>query len=66
MANRSYAIHTSEENIRRLDQHAERLDRSRNWLLNEALEMYLEHLDADYMEQQTRKYPPSRKKAGTR
>jgi predicted transcriptional regulator len=49
MANRSYAIHTSEEIIRRVDEHAERLRRSRNSFLNEAIEMWLEQADADLM-----------------
>jgi predicted transcriptional regulator len=46
MPNRSIAVHTAESNIERLDQHAEHLRRSRNSLINEAIEMLLEHYDA--------------------
>lgn len=51
MANRTYAVHTSEENIKRVDQHAKRIRRSRNSLLNEAIEMLLETLDSDHIQQ---------------
>lgn len=63
MENRTYSFHTSDENIRRIDQHAERIRRSRSSLINEAIEMFLEHLDADNIKQiETR----NRKKAGAR
>jgi len=46
MPNRTTALHTSEENIRRLDAHAETLRRSRNSLINEGIEMVLNHYEA--------------------
>jgi metal-responsive CopG/Arc/MetJ family transcriptional regulator len=46
MANKTYAVHTSESNIERIDQWAEKLRRSRNSIINEAIEMVLEHYDA--------------------
>lgn len=62
MANRTYAVHTNEDNIRRLDEHAKALRRSRNSLMNEAIEILLERFDA------TGKRRPATKptKAGTR
>lgn len=62
MANRTTAVHTSETNIKRLDEHAEELRRSRNSLINEAIEMVLEHYDAAKL----RTTPATRKKAGAR
>lgn len=49
MANKTYAVHTSESNIERLDEHANRIRRSRNSLMNEAIEAILEELDADVL-----------------
>lgn len=63
MANRTYAVHTSEELIRRVDQHAERLRRSRNSFLNEAIEMWLDYYDKDLLEEIERKNKAA-KKAG--
>jgi predicted DNA-binding protein len=63
MAAKTYAVHTQEENIRRMDQHATRLRRSRNSLMNEAIEMWLEYYDADLLEEIKRN---NRKKAGQR
>jgi predicted transcriptional regulator len=65
MANNTYSIHTSEENIRSVDQHAERLRRSRNWIINEAIEMWLNHYDADLVKAINDKSRPKRK-AGAR
>jgi hypothetical protein len=62
MANKSTAVHTTESNISRLDQWAKLLRRSRNSIMNEGIEMVLEHYDA------TLRHPtnPSKKKAGAR
>lgn len=49
MANKTFAIHTSEEIIERVDRHAERMRRSRNSLFNEAIEILLEILDTEQM-----------------
>jgi predicted transcriptional regulator len=38
----SLSFRTEESKRKRLDQIAERLDRNRNWLINEAIENYLE------------------------
>jgi predicted DNA-binding protein len=64
MANKTYAVHTSEELIRRVDQHAVRLRRSRNSFLNEAIEIGLELYDRDLLEEIERKNK-AKKKAGT-
>lgn len=50
MANKVTTIHISEEIIKRLDEWAKRIDRSRNWLITEAIEAYLE-ADANLTEQ---------------
>ena len=63
MAGKTYAVHTTEENIRRMDQHAERLRRSRNSLMNEAIEMWLEHYDAELLRNINQN---NKRKAGTR
>ena len=47
MPNRTIAVHTTESNIKRLDEEAEKIRRSRNSLINEAIEMLLERFDAD-------------------
>ena len=52
---RTYAVHTTEENIRRLDEWAKRIRRSRNSLMNEAIEMLLEHYDSNHLKQSTKK-----------
>lgn len=66
MANKTYAVHTTEDNIRRVDQHAERLRRSRNSVLNEAIEILLEIYDRDVLEEINRKNATAKKKAGIR
>jgi predicted transcriptional regulator len=63
MPNKTIAVHTSESNISRLDQWAEKLRRSRNSLMNEGIEMVLELYDADALR---RLNPPTKKKAGAR
>jgi predicted DNA-binding protein len=65
MANKTYAVHTSEELIGRVDEHAKRLRRSRNSFLNEAIEMWLEYHDQDLLAEIERKNKAA-KKAGTR
>jgi predicted transcriptional regulator len=62
MANKTIAVHTSESNITRLDQWAEKLRRSRNSIMNEGIEMVLEHYDADALTRAT----TTKKKAGPR
>lgn len=42
MANKVTTIHIPEETIKRLDAWAKRIDRSRNWLISEAIEAYME------------------------
>lgn len=61
MANRTFAVHCPEELIRRVDQYAEEYRRSRNSLLNEAIEMLLEHYDGHALKE-TKAY--SQRKAG--
>lgn len=56
MAGKSYSIHAEESIIRRIDEHAERMRRSRNFLIQEALDMLLEVYDRDYIESQDAKY----------
>jgi predicted transcriptional regulator len=46
MANKTYAVHTDTQNIKRIDEWAKELRRSRNSIINEAIEMVLEHYDA--------------------
>jgi hypothetical protein len=46
MPNRTIAVHTTEDNIRRLDEEAKSIRRSRNSLINEGIEMVLESFDA--------------------
>lgn len=58
----TFTVYTTDENIRRLDEWAERLRRSRNSLLNEAIEMLLEHLDSNNLKQ----LRTNSKKAGAR
>jgi hypothetical protein len=45
MPNRTIAVHTTELNIKRLDEEAKKIRRSRNSLINEGIEMVLESLD---------------------
>ena len=74
MPNRTIAVHTTEENIRRLDEEAENIRRSRNSLINEAIEILLERFDAErlreaerYEKANGRKKPATKPtKAGTR
>jgi hypothetical protein len=47
-----------------MDEHAERLRRSRNSLMNEAIEMWLEHYDAEMLETINRNN--KKRKAGAR
>ena len=65
MASRTYAVHTTDENISRIDEWAERLRRSRNSLINEAIEMLLEHYDSDTLKRLP-KVTNHNRKAGTR
>lgn len=62
MTSKTYAIHAKETLIKRVDQHAERLQRSRNFLFNQAIEMLLDVYDADCIKTQDNKY---RNKEGT-
>lgn len=64
MANRTFAVHTNEELIRRVDQYAEEYRRSRNSLLNEAIEILLDHYDAEALRKAKQYIQP--KKAGKR
>lgn len=66
MPNKTYAVHTTEEIMRRVDEHAVRIRRSRNSLLNEAIEMLVDALDGDLIEQTNRKNGTSKRKAGAR
>ena len=62
---RTISVHTSVSNIKRIDQHAEAIRRSRNSLINEAIEMLLEEFDKENLRQIDQRYP-KKKKAGTR
>ena len=66
IASRIAAVHTDEENIRRLDKHAERLRRSRNSLINEGIEMLLESITTPINLKQIDNRNKSKKKAGAR
>jgi predicted transcriptional regulator len=63
MDNKTYSVHINEAFIRRVDQHAEEMRRSRNSLICEAIEILLEQYDAAKL--QTVK-ANNKKKAGTR
>lgn len=63
MAGKTYAIHTTEEIIRRVDQHAERIRRSRNSLIVEGIEILLEIMDKDYIDSQDGKHRNKKKEA---
>ncbi len=65
MPAKTYAIHAQEELIRRVDQHAVRMKRSRNFLINQGIEMLLDELDGDYRQSQDAKYK-NKKKAAAR
>jgi hypothetical protein len=68
MPTKTIAVHTSESNISRLDQWAEKLRRSRNSIMNEGIEMVLEQYDVHQpnLPLPGRSYPtnPTQKKAG--
>jgi hypothetical protein len=77
MPNKSIAVHTSEENIKELDHWAEQLERSRNFIINQGIQMVLDHYSAAAREGHikinfnttpfnTKPTPPIKKKAGTR
>lgn len=61
---RTISVHTSTSNIKRIDQHAEAIRRSRNSLINEAIEMLLEAYDET--EHRIAAQRKEKKKAGTR
>lgn len=67
MPNRTIAVHTTEQNIKRLDEEAEKIRRSRNSLINEAIEMLLERFDAERL-REAKHYVKANgsKKAGAR
>jgi predicted transcriptional regulator len=46
MPNRTIAVHTTESNIKQLDEMAKEIRRSRNSLMNEGIEMVLEYYHA--------------------
>lgn len=67
MAAKTFAIHSQEDLIRRVDKHAERMRRSRNFLINQGIELLLieldGELDGEHRKSQNAKY--KNKKAGT-
>lgn len=65
MANRTFTVFTSEELIARVDQHAEEIRRSRNSLLNEAIEMLLDVYDGERLRRIDEKNR-NKRKAGAR
>jgi len=60
MANKTIALHTSEQNIADLDKRAKELRRSRNSLINEAVEVFL------YPPNGHKPQPAPKKKAGAK
>lgn len=64
MAAKTYAVHTTEDNIRRVDEHVNRLRRSRNSFINEAIEVLLEIYDAELREKTNQNN--RKRKAGAR
>lgn len=48
---KSISINIKDESAERIDHLAESMDRSRSWIVNEAIEQYLEH--QAWMDQQT-------------
>lgn len=65
MDNKTFSIHINEAYIRRVDQHAEEIRRSRNSLLCEAVEMLLDELDKARLKDIDARNA-KKKKAGTR
>ena len=63
--NRTISVHTTVANVDRLDEQAEKFRRSRNSLINEAIEMLLEHNDSENLKAIDRRIA-TKKKAGTR
>jgi len=51
MAGKSTSIHISEALIKRLDERAGKIRRTRNWLIIEGIEMVLESYDKEETEQ---------------
>jgi predicted transcriptional regulator len=64
--NKTYAVHTAVANIKRVDEHAQRMRRSRNSLLNEAIEILLERYDAATLHHHNGTKTKPQKKAGVR
>jgi predicted transcriptional regulator len=50
MAGKSTSIHISEALIKRLDERAGKIRRTRNWLIIEGIELVLESYDKDDLE----------------
>jgi predicted transcriptional regulator len=67
METRIISIHTSKALVERLDAEAKLLERSRNWVINEAIETLLEHhASVRLKELDERVAAMKKKKAGTR
>jgi predicted transcriptional regulator len=67
METRIISIHTSKALVERLDEEAKLLERSRNWVINEAIETLLEHhASVRRKELDERVAAMKKKKAGTR
>jgi len=65
MANKTYAVHTSEDNISQIDAIAKVLRRSRNSMLNEGIDMVLQSYSEVHPPIANKK-PITKKKAGVR
>jgi predicted transcriptional regulator len=70
MPNKSIAVHTSDENISALDHWAEQLERSRNFLINQGIQMVLDHYaeaaQKGHITINFKAITPAKKKAGQR